>query len=92
MVVEWTPEEASLLQDRPFSAAACLCHSHYSTAALYETLHDRPFSVKSEESLRDSEPPDIFTLGTRAPRDMRSECIKLVSFTLISHIVPCMLH
>ena len=52
-------------------------------------VHDRPFSVTSEESLRDSEPPDIFLLGTRAPRDRRSECIKLVlvSFTLISHIV-----
>ena len=30
-----------------------------------ETLHDRPFSVTSEESLRDSEPPDIFLLGTK---------------------------
>ena len=37
---------------------------------LYETLHDiRPFSVTSEESLRDSEPPHIILLGTRAPRD-----------------------
>ena len=32
---------------------------------LYETLHDQPFSVTSEEILRDSEPPDIFlsTIG-----------------------------
>ena len=36
---------------------------------LYETLHNLPFSVTSEESLRDSEPSDIFLLGTRAPRD-----------------------
>ena len=98
MVLEWTPEEASLLQDRSFSAAASVCISreawetqnhhtifqHQSTGylrtrgqetlyetsftliysciiiPLYETLHDRPFSVTSEESLRDSEPPDIF--------------------------------
>ena len=45
---------------------------------LVHVCDDRPFSVTSEESLRDSEPPDIFLLGTRAPRDRRSECIKLV--------------
>ena len=95
MVLEWTPEEVSLLQDRPFSAAAsCSLHfkrsmgdsepdlfQHQSTGylrttgqetlvlvsftliyscmciiiPLYETLHDRPFSVTCEESLRDSE-------------------------------------
>ena len=46
----------------------------FTTAALlfrynYETLHNRPFSVTSEERLRDSEPSDIFLLGTRAQRD-----------------------
>ena len=46
---------------------------------LYETLHDQPFSVTSEESLRDSEPPDTFLLGT-----------VLVSFTLI--YTHCQLH
>ena len=71
MVLEWTPEEASLLQDRPFSA---------------------------EESLRDSEPSDInFSYWVPEHQEtgyfMRSECINvLVSFTLISHIVSCMLH
>ena len=61
---------------------------------LYETLHNRHFSVTSEESFRDSEPSDIFLLGTRAPRDRILQYIKLVlvSFTLISHIVSCMLH
>ena len=82
MVLEWTPEEVSLLQDRPFSAAASVYISReawetqnhqtfssisllgtlgetlYETSStvipLYETLHDRPFSVTSEESLRDS--------------------------------------
>ena len=97
-------EEASLLQDRPFSAAASVYISQekyiweaqtfssiselrtrgqetlYETCAcvinnsciiipLYETLHNRPFSVTSEESLRDSEQPDIFLLGARAPSD-----------------------
>ena len=38
---------------------------------LYETLHNRPFSVTCEESLRDSEPPDIFLQGTQAPREGR---------------------
>ena len=37
---------------------SCLCI----IIPLYETLHDRPFSVTSEESLRDSEPPDIFLI------------------------------
>ena len=119
MVLEWTPEEASLLQDRPFSAAASVYisseawetqnHQHQSTGylrtrgqeTLYETcacvihtnlqLHyystmrhsmiDLSLFNTSEESLRD-------LLGTRAPRDRRSECmIKLVlvhvSFTFI---------
>ena len=33
MVLEWTPEEASLLQDRPFSAAA----SVYISSEAWET-------------------------------------------------------
>ena len=39
---------------------------------LYETCAAcalSTFSVTSEESLRDSEPPDIFIMGIRAPRD-----------------------
>ena len=127
LVLEWTPEEASLLQDRSFSAAAsvyiskeaweaqtfssiselrtrgqetlyetcaCVIHNSCIIIPLYETLHNLPFSVTSEESLRDSEPSDIFLLGTRAPRDrMRSiKVYQTVSFTLISHIVSCMLH
>ena len=70
---------------------SCMC------ITLYETLYDRPFSVTSEDSLRDSEPPDISLLGTRAPMQgtgdfMRSECVKLVlvSFTLI--YTHCQLH
>ena len=35
MVLEWTPEEASLLQDRPFSAAA---------AEAWETQNHQTFS------------------------------------------------
>ena len=62
---------------------------------LYETLHDQPFSVTSEESLRDSEPPDT---SYWVPEHQgtgyftRSECIKLVlvSFTLI--YTHCQLH
>ena len=46
-----------------FTTARCII------IPLYETFHNRPFSVTSEESLRDSEPSDIFLLGTRAPRD-----------------------
>ena len=80
MVLEWTPEEASLLQDQPFSAAALVYiskeawetqnHQTFSNISLLgtlgpgpgtgdfvrlllvSTLHDRPFSVPSEESLR----------------------------------------
>ena len=128
MVLEWTPEEASLLQDRPFSAAAsvyisreaweaqtfssiselrtrgqetlyetcaCVIHNSCIIIPLYETLHNRPSSVTSEESLKDH-----LTFSYWVPEHrgtgyfMRSECIKLVlvSFTLISHIISCMLH
>ena len=31
--------------------------------AIYETLHDQPFSITSEESLRDSEPLGNFLTG-----------------------------
>ena len=125
MVLEWTPEEASLLQDRPFSAAAsvyisreaweaqtfssisargqetlyetcaCIIHNSCIIIPLYETLHNRPFSVTSEESLRDSEPSYIFLLGTRAPRDrilhevLSNLCL---CHSHYSHIVSCMLH
>ena len=77
----------------------------FTTAAfiilLYETLHNRPFSVTSEESLRDSEPPGDFLTGYVPEHQgtgyfMRSECIKLncacVIHIIISHIVSCMLH
>ena len=43
MVLEWTPEEASLLQDRPFSAAASVyisreAHQTFSSISLLGTL------------------------------------------------------
>ena len=100
MVLEWTPEEASLLQDRPFSAAASVyiawetqkppdIFQHHSTGYLYRTrevyetcacvihtnlqLHNSiiipPYEKLHDRPLRASEPPDIFLLGTRAPRD-----------------------
>ena len=40
MVLEWTPEEASLLQDRPFSAAA----SVYISREAWETQDHQTFS------------------------------------------------
>ena len=50
-----------------------------------KTLHNRPFSVASEEikSLR----PDVFLVGTEAPRYRRLHKVKLVlvSFKLCSH-------
>ena len=55
---------------------------------LYETLHDRPFSVTSEESLRD------LTFSYWVPEHqgtgyfMRSECIKLV----LVNLTHCQLH
>ena len=102
MVLEWTPEEASLYQDPPFSAAASVYISreawetlkppdifqHQFTGCLgtreQETLYDTCATAAllshhstidisllhlKTESLRDSEPPNIFLLGTRAPRD-----------------------
>ena len=63
---------------------------------LYEALHDRPFSDTSEESLRDSEQPDIFLLGTRGPRTgddfMWSECMKLVLVSLTLFYTYSQLH
>ena len=83
MVLEWTPEEASLLPAGLLQRQSTSQEKHerirtinisllgalrpgdrrdftliYSCIIipLYETLHDRPFSVTSEESLRDSEP------------------------------------
>ena len=127
LVLEWTPEEASLLQDRSFSAAAsvyiskeaweaqtfssiselrtrgqetlyetcaCVIHNSCIIIPLYETLHNLPFSVTSEESLRDSEPSDIFLLGTRAPRD-RMRSIKVYqTYACVIHInlTHCQLH
>ena len=112
-MLEWTPEEASLLQDQHFSAAASVYisreawetqnHQTFSSISLLGTLgpgdrrlcetcacvihsciiiHDQPFSVPSEESLRITLPEHQGT-----GYFMRSECIKLVlvSFTLISH-------
>ena len=124
-MLEWTPEEASLLQDPPFSAAAsvyisreawethnhqtfsstgylrtrgqetCACVIHTNLRIiiipLYETLHDRPLSVTSEDILRDSEPPDsfIFLLDHGTGFFVRSECIKLVLVSIYTH---CQLH
>ena len=53
-------------QETLYETCACVIHNSCIIILLYETLHNRPFSVTSEESLRDSEPSDIFT---RAPRD-----------------------
>ena len=132
MVLEWTPEEASLLQDRPFSAAASVYisreawetqnHQTFSSISLlgtlgpgdrrlcmrtsftliysciiiplYKTLHDRPSLLHLK---RASETQNHLTFSPEHQGTgyfMRSECIKLmlVSFTLISHIVSCMLH
>ena len=50
MVLEWTPEEASLLQDRPFSAAA----SVYISREAWETQNHQAFSsisVMGQETL-----------------------------------------
>ena len=44
MVLEWTPEEASLLQDRPFSAAA----SVYISRQAWETQNHQTFSSISQ--------------------------------------------
>ena len=55
VVLEWTPEEASLLQDRPFSAAA----SVYISRDAWETQNNhQTFS-------------SISLLGTLGPRDRR---------------------
>ena len=43
MVLEWTPEEASLLQDRPFSAAV----SVYISREAWETQNYQTFSCIS---------------------------------------------
>ena len=63
MVLEWTPEEASLLQDRPSSAAASVYISRRLRTITYFPascslcmrlalhVHCQPFSVTSEESL-----------------------------------------
>ena len=41
MVLEWTPEEASLLQDRPFSAAASVYISREAwEAQTFSTIND----------------------------------------------------
>ena len=113
MVLEWTPEEASLLRidfsllqrqstlgtlgprDRRLCMRLVLVSFTLICSCiiipLYETLHDQPFSVTSEESPRDSEPPDIFLYWVPKHQGtgdfMRSEYMKLVlvSFTLNLH-------
>ena len=52
MVLEWTPEEASLLQDRPFSAAASvyisILYPNKQTNRIYKGHEDywRPLNSK----------------------------------------------
>ena len=102
IVLEWTPEVASLLQDRPSllqhrstsqgsmgdSEPPDICMRLVSfTLLIYscmfiiiETLHDQSLHLKIA-----SETPNHHLLGTRGPRVMTSQCMKLVlvSFTLI---------
>ena len=128
MVLEWTPEEASLLQDRPFSAAASVYISReaweaqtfssisdhgdrrlcmrlvlvsFTTAALlFRYMRHSTIDLSLLHLKRASETQNHLTFSYWVPEHqgtgyfMRSECIKLVlvSFTLISHIVSCMLH
>ena len=48
----------------------CLCHSHYSTTALlFHYMRHSTIDLSLLHLKRDSEPSDIFLLGTRAPRD-----------------------
>ena len=49
MVLEWTPEEASLLQDRPFSAAA----SVYISSEAWETQNHQTFSSMGNQGTGD---------------------------------------
>ena len=51
MVLEWTPEEASLLQDRPFSAAA----SVYISREAWEVQNHQTFSSISDLRTRGQE-------------------------------------
>ena len=59
-----------------------LSHYYKCTAARALLFHsieiDLSLSATSEESLRDSEPPDFFLPDTWTGDFMRSECIKLV--------------
>ena len=71
----------------------------FTTAALYSAIiiimRHSTIDLSLLHLKRASEPPDIFLLDARAPRDrILHEVYKLVlvSFTLISHIVSCMLH
>ena len=69
MVLEWTLEKASLLQDRSSllqrqstSQGTWETQNHQrlvlvSSTAACPILHDQSFSLTSEESLRDSKPP-----------------------------------
>ena len=54
---------------------SCMC----TIIPLYETLHDLSLSVTSEESLRDSEPPDIFLLCTR-DRRLHDVCLLVLRY------------
>ena len=124
-------EEASLLQDRPFSAAASVYISqekhgrlrHFpasvnlgpgdrrlcmrlvlvsltTAALLFRYMRHSTIDLSLLHLKRASETQNNLTFSYWVPEHqvtgyfMRSECIKLVlvSFTLISHIVSCMLH
>ena len=54
---------------------------------LFHYTRRSTIAVASEESLRDSEPPDIFLQGTRASSDRILHDIKLVLMS--SHTAAC---
>ena len=130
MVLEWTPEEASLLQDRPFSLLQRQSTSQAKHGRLRTTRHfpasvywvpgslgpgDRRLCMRlvlvsftlfysciiiplwdTPRStflclihLKRVSETDIFLLGTRAPRDRRSECIKSFTFYLHTLSAAC---
>ena len=108
MVLEWTPEEATEpTPGSTFLCCSVSLHlkssmggSEPPAALLFHYMRHSTIDLSLLHLKRASETQNHLTFSYWVPEHqgtgcfMRSECIKLVlvSFTLISHIISCMLH
>ena len=68
----------------------CACIIYRCMSIIIETLHDQSFSLTSEESLRDSKPPDTGCLRTKGQESVYETCACIIHTNLLSYM--CISH